>query len=162
MNRHGGVTMIVDYMVRHHLDEVLEVEKAAWTFKDPDFGEYVHPFAWTEKVFTSEVRRKNTVFFVVSEGDYISGFACISKDKKKNLNTIERLVVRPLCRRHSLGTGLLTNILSMSTATSYQAHVREHDDSSIAFYSSLGWSAKLDADLYGPGLDGIIFERPST
>jgi ribosomal protein S18 acetylase RimI-like enzyme len=161
MYRHGGVTMIVDYMVRHHLNEVIQVERASWTFKDLDFGEYVHPLAWNEQDFTTEVKRKNTVFFVVSEGDYVSGFACISKDKKKNTNTVERLVINPLCRRHGMGTILLNNILSMSTAGAYYANVREHDDSSIAFYSSLGWSGKLSLGLYGPATDGIVFQKPS-
>lgn len=149
----------IDYMIRAHLPDVVAVEKAAWTFKDPDFGEYVHPLAWDENKIISEVRRKNTVFFVLSEGDVIVGYACISKDKVRTINTIERFVVHPQFRRQGLGTGFLLDITGRSISVSYQAHVREHDDASIRFFAAKGWVGKLSRNLYGRDANGIVFSR---
>lgn len=150
----------IDYMIRAHLSDVVAVEKAAWTFKDPDFGEYVHPLAWDENKIVSEVRRKNTVFFVLQEGHLVVGYACVSKDKMRATNTIERLVVHPQFRRQGLGTILLADIMGRSIAIKYVAQMHEHDDSSIGFYASRGWFAKFARNLYGREKNGILFFPP--
>jgi len=150
----------IDYMIRAHLSDVVEVERAAWTIKDPDFGEYVHPLAWDEDKIVAEVRRKNTVFFVLFEGELVVGYACVAKDKARTTNTIERLVVHPQFRRRGLGTAFLADIAGRSIAVKYQAYVREHDDASIMFYSACGWVGKLARNLYGRDMNGIIFAQP--
>lgn len=150
----------IDYMIRAHLPDVVEVEKAAWTFKDPDFGEYVHPLAWDEAKFISEVRRKNTVFFVLSEGELVVGYACVAKDKIKTANTIERLVVHPQFRRRGLGTALLADITGRSSCVKYHAQMYEHDDASIRFYASRGWVGKLARNLFGRDTNGVVFSPP--
>lgn len=149
----------IDYMIRAHLPDVVGVEQAAWTIKDPDFGDYVDPLAWNEGKIVSEVRRKNTVFFVLLEGDLVVGYACVAKDKERTMNTIERLVVHPQFRRHGFGSALLLNITSRTSSVKFQAQVREHDDPSIQFFSSQGWVGKYARNLYGRDVPGIIFTQ---
>lgn len=162
MNTAGAATMdaTVEYMIRSHLSDVVEVEKAAWTISDPDFGDFVCPLAWGEDRFVSEVRRKNTVLFVVLEGDLVVGYACVSKEKNRNTNTIERLVVHPQFCRRGLGSTLLFDIMTRSNSVKYQSQVREHDDTSIAFFASLGWTGKFSRNLYGRDRNGIVFSQP--
>jgi ribosomal protein S18 acetylase RimI-like enzyme len=150
----------VEYMVKRHLQDVLEVERAAWTYQDKDFGEILHPFHWDEAKFISEVRRKSTVFYVAAEGPVVGGFAVVSRNKDRSSTTVERLAVHPLFRRRSLGSAMLEEILTRSVSNQFTAHVREHDENSIYFFLSKGWRGKLAVNLYGRDQDGIIFSRP--
>ncbi len=151
--------VMIDYMIRTHLSDVVDVEKAAWTIKDPDFGDYVCPLAWDEEKIVSEVRRKNTVFFVVMEGDLVVGYACVAKDKERTTNTIERLVIHPQFRRHGLGSSLLSDITNRTNSNKFQAHVREHDDPSLQFFSAHKWAGKYFRNLYGRDIGGVVFTK---
>lgn len=150
----------VEYMVKRHLQDVLEVERAAWTYQDKDFGEILHPCHWDETKFISEVRRKSTVFYVAAEGPVVSGFAVVSRNKDRSSTTVERLAVHPLFRRRSLGSAMLEEILTRSVSNQFTAQVREHDEDSIYFFQAKGWRGKLATNLYGRDQDGIIFSRP--
>lgn len=151
----------VEYMVKKHLPDVLEVERGAWTYTDPDFGQVLHPWHWDEHKFISEVRRKQTVFYVACEGPVVGGFAVIAKNKDRSSTTIERLVVHPLFRRRGLGSAMLQEILTRSVSNKFAAQVREHDEDSIAFFKANGWESKLVRNMYGRDLDGILFTRPA-
>lgn len=150
----------VEYMVKRHLPDVLEVERGAWTYNDQDFGQVLHPFHWDEQKFISEVRRKQTVFYVACEGPVVSGYAVIAKNKDRSSTIIERLVVHPLFRRRGLGSALLQEILTRSVSNKFSAQVREHDSDSIAFFKAKGWQGRLVRNMYGKDLDGIVFTRP--
>jgi len=150
----------VEYMVKRHLPDVLEVERGAWTYNDKDFGEILHPFHWDEAKFIAEVRRKSTVFYVAMEGPVVGGFAMVSRNKDRSTTTIERLVVHPLFRRRGLGSAMLEEILTRSVSSKFVAQVREHDQDSIYFFRTKGWQGKLATNLYGRDQDGIVFSRP--
>ncbi len=160
---HLGVELMdisIEYMVKRHLPDVLEVERGAWTYIDSDFGEIIHPSYWDEQKFISEVRRKSTVFYVACEGPVVGGYAVIAKNKDRSSTTIERLVVHPLFRRRGLGSALLEEILTRSVSNKFLAQVREHDSDSIAFFQAKGWQGRLVRNMYGRDLDGILFSRP--
>jgi len=79
---------------------------------------------------------------VLDDGMFVGGFAIFSRVRRE-VATLDRLVVHPALRRRGLGRLLMAAVATSCAVPRgpkrLRADVREHDDAALAFLKACGW-----------------------
>ncbi len=122
--------MHIRWMIRRDMPEVMAIEQAV----------FEHP--WTEREFSDELRRRNSIGMVLERADEIHGYV-VYRLNSRDLEILN-LAVHPEHRRLMLGTALMDKLkakLSPERRCRLTADVRESNLDAQLFFRELGFRA---------------------
>jgi len=149
-NTHPKTEVMISWMVRSNMPEVLEIELASF-----------HS-AWTEDEFIEALKQRNCIGMVAKRADRVVGFM-IYELLKSRLHVLN-FAVHPEFRRQQVGTQMVDKLLSklsQQRRTEIILEVRERNLAAQKFFSAQGfWAERVLREHYDEtGEDAYQFVR---
>lgn len=145
--------MIITHARPDDLAGIVELEKVGFDAGDQwSENAWAEELAGTDRCVLARLDREARIIGVAT-------FRCVGE-----MADLNRVIVRPDVRGQGIGASLVRAGLDWASAVGARRmllEVRPDNEPAIALYRRLGFAAITTRhDYYGPGLDGLVMERP--
>lgn len=146
---------------RHHIPYLVDAERAAYKYEDPDFGELISPQGWGDADFRNAMDDPEFRGYVMCEGPAVVG--CLFYEVDGGDVCIEKLSVHPLFRRNGFARETMAWLArriyrSVNPERGIFACVHELDLPLLHFYSALGFTPTFMRNFFSDG-DAVLYRK---